>query len=377
MLMYLFNKPPAISASAPGRANLIGEHIDYAGGIVLPFAISARTTAGITPRSDKTIRIRSQQRKDELEIQWNEIEKWQGRTWARYPLGVLNFIRTELPGLDIELDGKVPQGAGLSSSASLECSLAFALNEYFALGFSPLELAKIAQRAENEYVGMPCGLMDQAASILSEANMILQFDCLTLESTYLPFNLAAHDLSILIIDSHVKHKLVDGGYASRFRAVETARIELGIDSLRNLTPEALGEANLAPIIHKRVSHVVGEMQRVEDTAHALVREDFDAVGALMNASHASLRDLYEVSCEELDLATDIAREVGALGARMMGGGFGGSAIVLTPKHLEPMIMDEVEKAFAKQSYRPPRHYSEKPSAGARIEEKEAFASKSS
>lgn len=375
MHMNLFDNPPAITASAPGRANLIGEHIDYAGGVVLPFAISARTTVGITPRSDKTIRIRSQQRKDEIQIQWDEIEDWPARNWARYPLGVLNFIRAELPGLDIELDGRVPQGAGLSSSASLECSLAFALNEYFDLGLSPLELAKIAQRAENEYVGMPCGLMDQAASILSKANMILKFDCLTLESTYLPFNLEAHDLSILIIDSHVKHKLVDGGYASRFRAVESARIELGLDSLRHLTPSVLGMANLAPLIHKRVSHVVGEMQRVEDTEAALVREDFDAVGALMNASHASLRDLYEVSCEELDLATDIAREVGALGARMMGGGFGGSAIVLTPTHLEPIITEEVEKAFAKKKYQPPRHYSEKPSAGARLEESEAFSAK--
>lgn len=377
MRMYLFDNPPAISASAPGRANLIGEHIDYAGGVVLPFAISARTKVGVSPRSDKTIRIRSHQTKDQIEIQRYEIAKWRGPTWARYPLGVLHFLGADLPGLDIEIDGNVPRGAGLSSSAALECSLALALNEYFTLGFFPLELAKIAQRAEIEYVGMPCGLMDQAASILSKANMILQFDCLTLESTYLPFDLEAHDLGILIIDSQVKHKLVDGGYASRFRACESARIALGLNSLRHLTPKLLEEAKLDPIIRKRVSHVVGEMQRVEETERALVSEDFHEVGALMNASHASLRDLYEVSCEELDLATDIAREVGALGARMMGGGFGGSAIVLTPKHLESKIMDEVEKAFANQNYAPPRHYSEKPGVGARIQEKETFAFKSS
>jgi len=365
--MHLFDKSPAIRASAPGRANLIGEHIDYVGGVVLPFAISARTTVGITPRSDETIRIRSHQSKNQIEIQWGEIAKWQGPTWALYPLGVLNFISTELPGLDIEFDGKVPRGAGLSSSAAMECSIALALNEHFSLGFSPLELAKIAQRAENEYVGMPCGLMDQAASILSKANMILQFDCLSLESTYLPFKLAAHDLSILIIDSQVKHKLIDGGYAERFKACETARIELGLDSLRHLAPESLEGANLEPVIHKRVSHVVGEMQRVAQAANALKSDDFHEVGALMNASHASLRDLYEVSCEELDLATDIAREVSALGARMMGGGFGGSAIVLTTKDLEPKIVHEVEKAFAKKNYRAPRCFSESPSAGARIE----------
>ncbi len=363
----LFDNPSAIRASAPGRANLIGEHIDYAGGVVLPFAISARTTVGITPRSDKVIRIRSHQSKDQIEIEWSEIAKWRGPTWARYPLGVLHFLDGKLPGLDIEIDGNVPRGAGLSSSAALECSLALVLNEFFELGHSPLELAKLAQRAEIEYVGMPCGLMDQAASILSKANMILQFDCLTLESTYLPFDLEAHDLGILIIDSQVKHKLVDGGYASRFRACETARIELGLDSLRYLTPAALEAAKLDRTIRKRVSHVVGEIQRVEETERALVSDDFDAVGTLMNASHASLRDLYEVSCEELDVATDIARKMGALGARMMGGGFGGSAIVLTPKHLEIEIMREVDTAFAKRNYQQPRYYIEKPGAGARVE----------
>lgn len=366
--MHLFDKAPAIKASAPGRANLIGEHIDNAGGVVLPFAISTRTTVGISPRSNNTIRIRSHQEKDQVELQWDEVEKWEGPRWARYPLGVLNFLGAELPGLDIEFDGRVPIGAGLSSSAAMECALVVALNEYFSLGLAPLELAKLAQLAENAYVGMPCGLMDQAASILSKADMILKFDCLSLESTYLPFNLATHDLSILIIDSQVKHQLVDGGYANRLHACETARIQVGLDSLRHLTPEALERAELEPVVHKRASHVVGEMQRVMQTVKALELEDFHKVGELLNASHVSLRDLYEVSCDELDLATQVSRDVGALGARMMGGGFGGSAIVLIPKHLEVGVVDEVERAFAKRGYRAPRCFTATPSAGARIEE---------
>lgn len=363
----LFDKPSTIIASAPGRANLIGEHIDYAGGVVLPFAISYRTSVGISPRSDKTIRIRSAQNRQEIELHSNEIPLWKGPTWARYILGVINVLQHDFPGLDIEINGRVPQGAGLSSSAALECSTATALNQLFNLGYSNLELAQISQKAENSYVGMPCGLMDQAASMLSKASNILQFDCLSLESTYVPFNLVQHDLSILIIDSQVKHKLVDGGYENRFKACETARTHLGLDSLRHLTPELFEKSNLNPHVYKRVSHVVGEMQRVSKTIEALHADDFYTVGSLMNKSHESLRDLYEVSCEELDVTTSVASETGALGARMMGGGFGGSAIILTPKNLESKIVNAVEKSFAESGFKPPRCFSAEPSAGARLE----------
>ena len=366
--MNLFDKATTITASAPGRANLIGEHVDYAGGIVLPFAISYRTTVGITPRTDHTIRIRSAQSSDQIELHINEIPTWQGPTWARYVLGVLDVMHKDLPGLDIEVNGRVPQGAGLSSSAALECSTAIGLNQLFNLDYSPLELAQIAQKAENDYVGMPCGLMDQAASVLSKASKILKFDCLTFETNYVPFNLTPHDLSILIIDSQVKHELVDGGYASRFAACEKARTELGLESLRYLTRDMLERSTLDDLTYKRVDHVVGEMERVNKTIEALEIDDFYAVGAQMNATHASLRDLYEVSCEELDLVAETATEVGALGARIMGGGFGGSAIVLTPKVLESKIVNAVEKAFAEKGYNPPRCFSAEPSAGARLED---------
>jgi galactokinase len=293
---------------------------------------------------------------------------WNGPSWTRYVLGVLHFFEADLPGMDIEVNGKVPQGAGLSSSASLECAVAVAVNHIFNLGFSPLQLAQLAQKAERDYVGMPCGLMDQAASMLSQASSILSFDCLTLESDYLPFNLHAHDLDILIVDSQVKHELVDGGYANRFKACESARTQLGLDSLRHLTRDVFEQSRLDPLVYKRVSHVVGEMERVTKTMDALKSDDFYSVGAYLNQTHESLRDLYEVSCVELDLAVDVACEVGALGARMMGGGFGGSAIVLTPKSLESKIVNSIEKAFAERGYKAPRCFNAQPSAGARIED---------
>jgi galactokinase len=359
----------SIKASAPGRANLIGEHIDYAGGVVLPFAISQRTSVQISQRNDNQIILTSKQSQSGVATSISELAEFTGPTWARYPLGVIDVIVKSgftFPGLDIEIDGKVAQGAGLSSSAALECATATALNELFALNISPLDLAKIAQKAENEYVGMPCGLMDQAASILSKKNMLLHFDCLSLEATHLPFDLESEGLSILLIDSQVKHELVDGGYANRFKACESARTTLGLDSLRHLTREKFERADLPEDIYKRVSHVVGEMERVEKAVTALNAGDFYKVGALMNQTHESLRDLYEVSCIELDLATEIAGEVGALGARMMGGGFGGSAIILTPKDLEVKIVNEVEKAFAEKGFKAPRAFSASPSAGATV-----------
>jgi galactokinase len=367
MSLDLFHSKPTVVASAPGRANLLGEHIDYAGGIVLPFAISYRTTVGITPRADKTIRIRSAQSADLIEIQWDELAQWQGPTWARYVLGVLTTVNQELPGLDIAIDGAVPQGSGLSSSAALECAVAMALNELFDLHFSALDLAKIARRAENEYVGMPCGLMDQAASMLSHAESILQFDCLSFEYEYLPFNLHQQDLTILIVDSRVKHDLVDGGYANRFKACETARTSLGLDSLRHLTLEIFEAAELDPLVRKRVSHIVGEMVRVEKTIAALKMNDFSAVGSLMTETHASLRDLFEISWVEMDLAVEVALQNGALGARMMGGGFGGSGIFLVPKSEVPTVIHEIDSAFARKNFTPPRSFIAETSAGARIE----------
>jgi galactokinase len=359
-----------VVASAPGRANLIGEHIDYAGGVVLPFAISDRTYVGITRRNDRKLHVTSTHSKLPITIELDELEHWRGSSWARYPLGVVHILRTlgaDFPGLDIEIDGSVPHGAGVSSSAALECATALALNELFSLGHSPLDLAKMCRRAENEYVGMPCGLMDQAASMLSQENHILAFDCLTFETQQLPFNLGEDNLEVLLIDSQVKHQLVDGGYASRFAACESARATLGLDSLRHLTRETFESADLEPLVRKRVSHVIAEMERVSKTMVALKEKNFPEVGELLNQSHASLRDTYEVSCKELDLACEDALTSGALGGRMMGGGFGGSAIILTPIDKTQTVIANVSKAFADAGFKKPRAFTVAPSTGARIE----------
>ena len=363
-------KKHEIVASAPGRANLIGEHIDYAGGVVLPFAISDRTHVGVTRRSDRKLHVSSTHSKLAITLELDELENWKGTPWARYPLGVVHVLRTlgaDFSGLDIEIDGSVPHGAGVSSSAALECATALALNVLFSLGHSPLDLAKICRRAENEYVGMPCGLMDQAASMLSQENHILAFDCLTFDSQQLPFNLGEDNLEILLIDSQVKHQLVDGGYASRFAACESARATLGVDSLRHLTREAFESADLEPLVRKRVSHVIAEIERVSKTMVALKEKNFREVGELLNQSHASLRDIYEVSCKELDLACEVALTSGALGGRMMGGGFGGSAIILTPINRTQTVIANVSKAFADAGFKKPRAFIVSPSAGARIE----------
>ena len=359
-----------VVASAPGRANLIGEHIDYAGGVVLPFAISDRTYVGITRRNDRKLHVSSTHSKLPITIELDELEHWRGSSWARYPLGVVHILRTlgaDFSGLDIEIDGSVPHGAGVSSSAALECATAIALDKLSNLGHSPLELAKICRRAENEYVGMPCGLMDQAASMLSQENHILAFDCLTFETQQLPFNLGEDNLEILLIDSQVKHQLVDGGYASRFAACESARSTLGLDSLRHLTRDVFESAALDPLVRKRVSHVISEMERVSKTIVALKAKNFQEVGELLNQSHASLRDIYEVSCVELDLICEVAITSGAFGGRMMGGGFGGSAIILTPIDQADAIIANVNKAFSDAGYKKPRAFTVAPSAGARIE----------
>jgi galactokinase len=360
----------AIRSSAPGRANLIGEHIDYAGGVVLPFAISNRTYANISMRNDDLIAVESTHSDGVVTVDKSELATWSGQGWARYPLGVINVFRSmgvDLPGLNIAIDSNVPQGAGVSSSAALECAVAIGLNQLLNLDFSHLELAKISQRAENEYVGMPCGLMDQATSMLAKESHILCFDCLSHEFDYLPFDIESQSLEILLIDSRVKHELVDGGYASRFAACETARTTLNLSSLRNLTRDQFEKAELEPLVRKRVSHVISEMERVEEASAALIQKNFHKVGELMNQSHASLRDQYEVSCVELDLICDLALNNGAIGARMMGGGFGGSAIVLTPSSARESILGHIKEAFQKKGLNSVNLIAATPSQGAHIE----------
>jgi galactokinase len=268
--------------------------------------------------------------------------------------------------MDIEVDGQVPLGAGLSSSAALECATALALNELFGLGKSRKELALIAQAAENNYVGMPCGVMDQSASLLSHRGKALLIDCRDLSIEEIPFDVSSAGLELLIIDTQVHHALVDGGYADRRASAELAAQLLGVKTLRDISVHdyVAKKELLDPKTFIRGLHAVTEMARTLAAVEALKGGKYGELGPLLLQSHASLRDHLEVSCPELDLAVESAVAAGALGARMMGGGFGGSAIALSPSKKRSLIESAVKSAFEGAGYNTPRFFMAEPSEGA-------------
>ena len=363
-----FGYPPEVVASAPGRVNLIGEHIDYSEGFVLPFAIDAVTKCAIAKRDDEKIRIISAQKKNEvIESNLEAIAAKEGSAWSRYIYGVIWAMEID-SGLDIYIDGKVPLGAGLSSSAALECSVATALNHLFHLEKTLPELARLTQRAENDYVGVPCGIMDQSISLMARAGYGLLLDCQDLSTRHIKIDFASSSLRLLIIDTQAHHALTDGGYAKRRESCEEVAKIFSIPSLRQLSMESLlaHKTKLSDIQFKRARHGVGEIVRVLDAVKALEAEDFEALGQLLNQSHNSLRDDYEVSCPELDLAVETALSSGALGARMVGGGFGGSAIALIKESDAGTISSTIERAFAKSGFKAPRFFDSLPSDGAKV-----------
>jgi galactokinase len=364
--LTLFGHHPEVTSEAPGRVNLIGEHIDYSEGFVLPFAIANRTHAAISRSADGLVRISSHQRRNSIfSISITDVKPGSKGDWEKYVLGVIWSLGiTE--GLNILVDGNVPAGAGLSSSAALECAVAVGLNALLELGLSDKELARATQKAENEYVGMPCGIMDQSVSIMGRAGSALLLDCRDLSTESIPFSVADAGLELLIIDTQAHHALVDGGYAERRAACESAAAKLGVNSMRELTMEALlaGREKLSETEFKRARHAVSEISRVLATVEALKEGDFNKVGALINQSHNSLRDDYAVSCPELDLAVEVARSAGALGARMVGGGFGGSAIALLRVEDVEKARTAITDAFSKDGFKKPRFFTSLPSAGA-------------
>ena len=362
----LYGRKPEVIAEAPGRVNLIGEHIDYSEGFVLPFAIADRTYAAIAARPDGLVRIASHQRKEKIfSIDINDVKPGSKGDWEKYVLGVLWSLGITT-GVEILVDGNVPGGAGLSSSAALECSVAVGLNALFSLNKSLEDLARATQKAENDYVGMPCGIMDQSVSLMGQAGSALLLDCRDLSTELIPFNVAEAGLELLIIDTQAHHALVDGGYAERRASCESVAAKLGIPSMRHLTLELL-ETNRAKVTETefiRARHAVTEIARVQDAVAALRASDFVTLGQLINASHVSLRDDYTVSCPELDVAVDAAIAAGAIGARMFGGGFGGSALALIKASDLQMTREAVTAAFEKNGFKKPRFFTSLPSAGA-------------
>jgi galactokinase len=353
---------------APGRANLIGEHTDYNQGWVLPFALDLGVTVAARRRGDGLLAIRSRQAPGApADLPLAALAPGSVTGWAAYPAGVAWALRQAghpLPGgASLAVDSDLPQGAGLSSSAALECAAALALDGLHGLGLPRPELATLAQRAENDFVGVPTGIMDQSASLLSRAGQALLLDCRTGVTADVPLDPAGAGLALLIVDTGARHALGDGRYAQRRRECERAAVLLGVTSLRDVTSPAETGRLADPVLRRRARHVVTENERVKQAVGLLTSGDLAGVGALLYASHASLAGDFEVSWPEADVAVDAAMAAGALGARMMGGGFGGSALALVragQRAVSAAIMAE----FARRGWPPPAFFPAVPSAGA-------------
>jgi len=358
--------------SAPGRVNLIGEHTDYNEGFVLPFAIDRRTVVAVGTRDEPVARVGSSYADEVVEIPLAELSPENLGGWAAHPLGVawaLSQFGADLaavPGLDIFIVSDVPVGAGLSSSHALESAVGLALNDLWQLGLDRQTIARVAQVTENRVVGAPTGIMDQSASLLGQPDSAVFLDCRGLDYRIIPLGLEAAGLEVLIIDTGVKHQNASGGYAERRASCELGASLLGVESLRDVTIDELPRARdlLDDVTFRRVRHVVTENQRVLDTVAALEAHGPRAIGELLDASHRSMRDDFEISVPELDLAVQTALENGAIGARMTGGGFGGSAIALVARDDVSRIQVAVDGAFSEHALDVPDTFVVRPSQGA-------------
>ncbi|PTT67553.1 galactokinase [Arthrobacter sp. HMWF013] len=355
---------------APGRVNLIGEHTDYNEGFVLPFAIDKTARVAVAVRPDSVVRLLSTYGDHGMvSADASALDAASAKGWTKYPLGVMWALQQRgiaVPGLDLLLDSTVPLGAGLSSSHAIECAVISALNDLTGAGLEPEEMVLATQRAENDFVGAPTGIMDQSASLRGAKGHAVFLDCRDQSVRLVPFEAEPAGLVMLVIDTKVSHSHADGGYASRRASCELGAEVLGVKALRDVKSGDLAEAGglLDDVTYRRVRHVVTENDRVLQTVQLLATEGPGAIGALLDASHASMRDDFEISCPELDLAVATSRANGAIGARMTGGGFGGAAIALTPLAEEQKVRAAVERAFAEAGYKAPEIFTVTPAAGA-------------
>jgi galactokinase len=378
----VFGEEPEGVWSAPGRVNLIGEHVDYTGGLCLPLALPHRTFVALRPRTDGVVRVRSvQESGDEVSIAVHEVGANSPQGWAAYVAGVpwamaqKDFAGALLTGgFDALVDGHVPYGSGLSSSAALECAVAVALGELLEAPLDDVGRAALAgacMLAENVVAGANTGGMDQAASLRCHEGGAILLDTRDDTVTQVALDLAGAGLALLVVDTRAEHSHAGGEYGERRANVEHAARLLGVPTLREVDPAGLdaaldrvGSDPDGEVLRRRVKHAVTEIDRVRRTAELLEAGRATEIGDLLNASHDSLRDDYEVSCRELDLTVDVARADGALGARMTGGGFGGSAIALVPADRVQAVAEAVATAFADEGLRAPRFLAALPSEGA-------------
>jgi len=347
--------------SAPGRVNLIGEHTDYNLGFVLPFAIDRRTVVALALRDDGVARVASALADDVVEIELADLTPERVTGWAAYPLGVAWSLGQNgadlkaVPGFDIFIESDVPVGAGLSSSAAIESAVALALNDVWRLGLERTALARVGRQAENEVVRAPTGIMDQSAALLGEKDSAVFLDCRSLETRIIGLGLDRDDLVILIMDTGVQHAHATGGYADRRASCERGARMLGVESLRDVAVADLPRARgvLDDVTFRRVRHIVTENQRVLDTVAILETSGARGIGDLLDASHRSMRDDFEISIPELDLAVETALTNGALGARMTGGGFGGAALALLASSDLSRVQVSLDGAFAEHGLSQP------------------------
>ena len=366
-----FDQAPIGVFMAPGRVNLIGEHVDYNQGICLPIALPHATYAALAPREEDRVHVVSRQEPESWSGHIDELGPGQVEGWAAYVAGVAWALREDgldLPGVDILVDSTVPVAAGLSSSAAVECSVAIGL---CAVAGHEVDdnmrrrLVAACVRAETQVAGAPTGGLDQTVALFARRDNALLLDCRDGSTDHVGWDPAAHDLVLLVVDTRATHSHRDGGYESRRRDCEQAARTLGVESLREVDDTETALASLPDArLHRRARHVLTEMVRVGQAVEQLEREDYASLGQTFTDSHASLRDDFEVSCPELDVAVATAMQHGALGARMTGGGFGGSAIALIPSGRCEQAGEAITAAFGSRGWKDPRFLLAEPSDAA-------------
>jgi galactokinase len=354
--------------AAPGRVNVIGEHTDYNDGFVLPVALPHTTRAAVARRTDGRLALASLQGDGDLvELGIDELGPGRPDGWAGYPAGVVDVLRDRLAGgLSVLVDTDVPVGAGLSSSAALTCSVALALADLVAPELSRTDLVELARRSENDFVGAPTGILDQSASLLCTEGNALFLDTRERRTEQVPLDLAAAGLELLVVDTGTSHTHADGGYGDRRRECEEAADRLGVPALRDV-PDLAALAGLDDdVLLRRARHIVTENARVLEVVRILRgSSDPREIGPVLTEGHVSLRDDFQISTVELDACVDAAVAAGAHGARMVGGGFGGSAVVLVDRDRAGAVAEAVRERFAGEGFAAPRTFDVVPSAGAR------------